>query len=108
MALERKQRDAFTLGEGFDLGDELAGDLSEQSGRGDGIAAMLREKTHQAGAVLQMWHVAVEVEAVNGFELEGDMALEQIMHIDRSRWHKPEYPPINPVARKSQIVNRKS
>ena len=52
-------------------------------------------------AVLQMWHVAVEVEAVNGFELEGDMALEQIMHIDRSRWHKPEYPPINPVARKS-------
>ena len=66
-----------------DLGDELAGELAQERGRSDGIAAVLGEKAHQAGAVLEVGYVAVEIEPVQGLELESDVALEKIADV---RW----------------------
>ncbi len=86
-----KQRNALLLGKGFDLGDKLARDLPQQGGRGNGVAAMHREETDQPGTVLQLGHVAVEVQAIDGFELERDMAFEQVTHIQR-RTHAHKLP----------------
>src|SRR5260370_3177954 len=90
-ALKVKQRNALLLGKGFDLGDKLARDLPQQGGRGNGVAAMHREETDQPGTVLQLGHVAVEVQAIDGFELERDMAFEQVTHIQR-RTHAHKLP----------------
>src|SRR4030095_2028968 len=52
-------------------------------GRSDGITAVLGEKAHQASAMLEVGYVAVEIEPVQGLELESDVALEKIADV---RW----------------------
>ncbi len=64
LAPESKERDILALSEGFDLRDELTGNLAQQSGRGDGMPAMYREKTDQPGTMLELGYIAVEVEPV--------------------------------------------
>ena len=83
MAWESEQRDGSSLGEVCGLGHELTGDVTQQSGRSDRMAAVPREELDQAGTVLQFGQVAVEIEPVEGLELKGDVALEKIADI---RW----------------------
>ena len=80
---EGEQGDVVISSKVPDLGDELAGELAQERGRSDGIAAVLGEKVHQASAVLEVGYVAVEIEPVQGLELESDVALEKIADV---RW----------------------
>src|SRR5437867_2156987 len=80
-ALEVKQRNILALSKGLDLGDELAGDMAEQCGRSDRIAPVHRQKAHEAGTMLQVWDIAVEVESVDGLQLQGDMVVEKITDV---------------------------
>src|SRR5439155_24915939 len=80
---EAEQGDVVVASKVPDVGDELTGEVAQERGRSDGIAAVLGEKAHQAGAMLEGGYVAVEIEPVQGLELESDVAFEKIADV---RW----------------------
>jgi hypothetical protein len=83
-ALERHPGNVLLLGEGTGTGDILLGDLPEQGRRGDGMTPVLGEERDEAADGLQAGDVAMEVEPVEAFELEGDMPVQQRLNSDGS------------------------
>jgi len=47
------------------------------------MTPVLGEKLNQAGSVLKFGDIAVEIEPVEGFELERNVAIEQVTDIER-------------------------
>ena len=75
---EGDQGDLFLLDEAIDRGDEgLAHGVHEGRG-GEGLSAMEAEESGHAAVGLQPGLVDVEVHAVDAFDLEGHVLLEDI------------------------------
>ena len=74
--LEVDDRHLLVLGELLDGGDELASHLAEQFVARDLLAAVLAEEPGELVGLLELGHVGVEEDAVDGLVHEGDVLIE--------------------------------
>src|SRR5882672_6059244 len=75
---EGDEIDAFPLGKRLDVLDESLRDRSHQRRRGKGVTAVMLEKPGDALRTLKDGDVEVAVHAVDTFELEGDVLIEDL------------------------------
>jgi len=72
------QRDLVLLGKVFDGGYEALGHGTHEGRGSNGLSPMAVKKPHHSTFVLQGGHIEIQVHPVNGFELEGDVILENL------------------------------
>ncbi len=79
--VQSQQRDRVVLGEGLDLTAEAVADLVHHRRRGDGHAQVVAQEVGHLPRRLEPWHVGVEIEPIDAFELQGHVPVEYVVDV---------------------------
>lgn len=79
--LELQDGNVLGDGEGMHFTPKAIADLLEESRGGDGMAEVGGQEADHLAAHLEVGDIGVEVEAVDAFHLQGDVAVEEVVDV---------------------------
>src|SRR5205823_5821892 len=82
-AFKRDDRNAVAFGERMDAGDEVIVSGFEQRRGRNGVAEVVVEEVAQASGRLQLWHVGVQIHAIDAPDFERDVVTDNVGDVGR-------------------------